>query len=323
MVGLTISSAFEHELPSAGLVRVQDAETGATRWVDTSSARVRDRLCAALAGAAQRDPVAARGRRRGAGVDPHRSPARRAARQHLPGPGRRMIAGGDGVRARARARRAGGATPGNFCHAAAGSARDRGRGAARGARPGRVRAGTVQRALPPRTCPGPYRRSTDADDRRRRAGDIESVQPRLEDRLGEFDVLSIDSTPTARTDAAWRQTWRVTLAAFDKGQPRVPRFALDYTAAGGQRLAYWADTGLLATITAPTVTADMPLRPMRRAAGSAARVAVAAHRADRRHPVAGRRRRLDPAGRVVAARAAAPPAARLLPPAAARAGQAR
>jgi uncharacterized protein (DUF58 family) len=41
VVGLTISSAFEHELPSAGLVRVQDAETGATRWVDTGAARVR------------------------------------------------------------------------------------------------------------------------------------------------------------------------------------------------------------------------------------------------------------------------------------------
>ena len=41
VVGLTISSAFEHELPAAGLVRVQDAETGASRWVDTSSARVR------------------------------------------------------------------------------------------------------------------------------------------------------------------------------------------------------------------------------------------------------------------------------------------
>jgi uncharacterized protein (DUF58 family) len=42
VVGLTISSAFEHELPSAGLVRVQDAESGATRWVDTASARVRE-----------------------------------------------------------------------------------------------------------------------------------------------------------------------------------------------------------------------------------------------------------------------------------------
>jgi uncharacterized protein (DUF58 family) len=41
VVGLTISSAFEHELPAAGLVRVQDAESGATRWIDTSSARVR------------------------------------------------------------------------------------------------------------------------------------------------------------------------------------------------------------------------------------------------------------------------------------------
>jgi hypothetical protein len=90
---------------------------------------------------------------------------------------------------------------------------------------------------------------------------IDAVQPRLEERLGEFDVLSIDSAPIARTEGAWRQTWRITLAAFDKGQPRVPRFALDYSAAG-QTLAYWADTGLLATITAPAVTADMPLRPI-------------------------------------------------------------
>ena len=41
VVGLTISSAFEHELPAAGLVRVQDVESGATRWIDSSSARVR------------------------------------------------------------------------------------------------------------------------------------------------------------------------------------------------------------------------------------------------------------------------------------------
>jgi hypothetical protein len=90
---------------------------------------------------------------------------------------------------------------------------------------------------------------------------IESIQPRVDERLGEYDVLSIDSTPMARGDGAWSQTWRITLAAFDKGEARVPRFAIDYTAAGGQTLAYWADTGLLATITAPTVTADMPLRP--------------------------------------------------------------
>jgi uncharacterized protein (DUF58 family) len=42
VVGLTISTAFEHELPGAGLVRVQDAESGATRWVDSGSASVRE-----------------------------------------------------------------------------------------------------------------------------------------------------------------------------------------------------------------------------------------------------------------------------------------
>jgi uncharacterized protein (DUF58 family) len=41
VIALTIASAFEHELPAAGLVRVQDAESGVTRWIDSSSARVR------------------------------------------------------------------------------------------------------------------------------------------------------------------------------------------------------------------------------------------------------------------------------------------
>jgi hypothetical protein len=91
---------------------------------------------------------------------------------------------------------------------------------------------------------------------------IESVQPRLAERLGDFDVLSIDSTPVTRGETGWRQQWRVTLAAFDKGEPRLPRFALDYTAAGGLMQAYWVDAGLGATITAPVVTADMPLRPI-------------------------------------------------------------
>ena len=91
---------------------------------------------------------------------------------------------------------------------------------------------------------------------------IESVQLRLEERLGDFDVLSIDSTPVERHAEGWRQTWRVTLAAFAKGEHAVPRLALDYTAAGGQTLAYWVDPQLSAKISAPTVTADMPMRPM-------------------------------------------------------------
>jgi hypothetical protein len=91
---------------------------------------------------------------------------------------------------------------------------------------------------------------------------VESVQPRLEETLGDFDVLSIDSTPVTRQDTGWQQRWRVTLAAFDKGEPTVPRFAIDYTAAGGQTLAWWAEPGLSAAITAPQVTAAMPLRPL-------------------------------------------------------------
>jgi hypothetical protein len=127
----------------------------------------------------------------------------------------------------------------------------------------------------PAAAPPPFGTRVALEPARARTGDrvtltidvdapatIESVQPRLEERLGDFDVLSIDSTPVVRGDNGWRQTWRVTLAAFDKGDARVPRFALDYTAAGGQTLAYWMDTGLSSAITAPIVTPDMPLRPM-------------------------------------------------------------
>jgi hypothetical protein len=133
----------------------------------------------------------------------------------------------------------------------------------------------VLQAAAPAAAPAPFEARFRLEPARARIGDrltltididapgpIEAVQPRLEERLGDIDVLSIDATPVVRTDTTWRQTWRVTLAAFDKGQPRVPRFAIDYTAAGGQTLAYWADAGLMATITAPAVTADMPLRPI-------------------------------------------------------------
>jgi uncharacterized protein (DUF58 family) len=44
VVGLAISSPFEHDVPDVGLVRVRDAERDETRWVDTRSAAVRRAL---------------------------------------------------------------------------------------------------------------------------------------------------------------------------------------------------------------------------------------------------------------------------------------
>jgi hypothetical protein len=136
-------------------------------------------------------------------------------------------------------------------------------------------AAAVPEPAPLVTAPPPFSATFALAPARARTGDpltltididapasIESAQPRLEETLGDFDVLSIDSTPVTRQDGSWRQRWRVTLAAFDKGEPKVPRFAIDYTAAGGQTLAWWADPGLAAAISAPQVTADMPLRPL-------------------------------------------------------------
>ncbi len=42
VVAVTLTDPREVRLPAAGLVHVEDAESGAVRWVDTSSAKVRD-----------------------------------------------------------------------------------------------------------------------------------------------------------------------------------------------------------------------------------------------------------------------------------------
>jgi uncharacterized protein (DUF58 family) len=41
VIGVVISAPQEHTLEDVGLVRVRDVETGAMRWIDTASARVR------------------------------------------------------------------------------------------------------------------------------------------------------------------------------------------------------------------------------------------------------------------------------------------
>jgi uncharacterized protein (DUF58 family) len=43
VIGIKIYDRMDMELPNAGLLQVQDAETGATKWVDSSSAYVRQR----------------------------------------------------------------------------------------------------------------------------------------------------------------------------------------------------------------------------------------------------------------------------------------
>jgi hypothetical protein len=43
VVGLRVYDPREESLPSVGLLRAVDAETGAVRWVDTSSRMVRQR----------------------------------------------------------------------------------------------------------------------------------------------------------------------------------------------------------------------------------------------------------------------------------------
>ena len=43
LVGLHLYDPRERELPAVGLLRARDAETGKTQWIDTDSARVRER----------------------------------------------------------------------------------------------------------------------------------------------------------------------------------------------------------------------------------------------------------------------------------------
>ena len=42
MVAIQVYDRRETELPAVGLMKIKDAETGGERWIDSSSARVRD-----------------------------------------------------------------------------------------------------------------------------------------------------------------------------------------------------------------------------------------------------------------------------------------
>jgi len=44
LIGIVLDDRREKEFPNIGLVKLTDAETGAERWIDTSSKRVRDRM---------------------------------------------------------------------------------------------------------------------------------------------------------------------------------------------------------------------------------------------------------------------------------------
>jgi hypothetical protein len=91
---------------------------------------------------------------------------------------------------------------------------------------------------------------------------IDQVRPRLDERLGDFEVSAIDSSAPDRTARGWRQVWRVTLRTFEPGNRVVPTLPLDYTAAGGRLLTVSIDPRATVGVTSPTVTADMPLRPL-------------------------------------------------------------
>jgi hypothetical protein len=44
LIGIVLDDRREKEMPNIGLVKLADAETGAERWIDTSSQRVRTQM---------------------------------------------------------------------------------------------------------------------------------------------------------------------------------------------------------------------------------------------------------------------------------------
>ena len=44
MIGIQVYDKRDAQIPNVGLMRIQDLETGAERWIDTSSAAVRKTL---------------------------------------------------------------------------------------------------------------------------------------------------------------------------------------------------------------------------------------------------------------------------------------
>jgi hypothetical protein len=87
-----------------------------------------------------------------------------------------------------------------------------------------------------------------------------TVRPRLEDRLGELEVLGVEASAETRTIDRWRQRWAISIASFETGRVDVPELPIEYVTVDGRTFAAaWPPAAAL-QVTGPAVSADTALR---------------------------------------------------------------
>ena len=89
-----------------------------------------------------------------------------------------------------------------------------------------------------------------------------SARPRVEDRLGELEVLGVETSSDMRGLDRWQQRWMITVTSFETGRLALPPLPFEYLAADGRTFVSSWTSHLSIEMTSPIVSADMPLRAL-------------------------------------------------------------
>lgn len=91
--------------------------------------------------------------------------------------------------------------------------------------------------------------------------DVVASRPALGQRIGDFEVLSVQATGLARLFGRAPRSWRLVLTSFEAGARSLDRVTIEGTTRDGRAFVSTAAPAVAVTVTSPTVRADDPLEP--------------------------------------------------------------
>lgn len=91
--------------------------------------------------------------------------------------------------------------------------------------------------------------------------DVVASRPALGQRIGDFEVLSIQATGLGRLFGRAPRAWRLELTSFEAGPRSLERITIEGTTRDGRAFVSSAAPPVAVTVTSPSVRADDPLQP--------------------------------------------------------------
>lgn len=90
---------------------------------------------------------------------------------------------------------------------------------------------------------------------------VAAARPALGQRIGDFEVLSIQATGIGRLFGRAPRAWRLELTSFEAGSRSLDQIAIEGTTRDGRAFVSSPAPAVALTVTSPEVSADDPLEP--------------------------------------------------------------